>query len=122
MQDLQDLALIIESHVPLVSLETHDEHQALQLLGSVALNTRRDFMRWSVTDGLTHGLLAERSPAGEVMDDPIELLQAIKRHRSPAIFALFDFHPYLHGRPDIIRHIKDIALAYRRQPCPGISR
>ena len=114
MQDLQDLALIIESHVPLVSLETHDEHQALQLLGSVALNTRRDFMRWSVTDGLTHGLLAERSPAGEVMDDPIELLQAIKRHRSPAIFALFDFHPYLHGRPDIIRHIKDIALAYRR--------
>ena len=114
MQDLQDLALIIESHIPLVALETHDEQQAEQLLGRVALATRRDYLRWSVTEGLSNALLEKGSPVGEMIDDPIELLQAVKRYRSPAIFVLFDFHPYLQGRPDIIRHIKDIALAYQR--------
>jgi AAA+ superfamily predicted ATPase len=114
MQDLQDLALIIESHIPLIALETHDEHQAEQLLGRVALKTGRDFWRWSVTEGLGNALLASASSPGEIIDDPLQVLQAIKRHRQPAIFVLFDFHPYLHGRPDIIRHIKDIALAYQR--------
>ncbi len=114
MQDLQDLALIIESHIPLIALETHDEHQAEQLLGRVALKTNRDLWRWSVTEGLAQALLADSSPPGEIMEDPVQVLQAIKRHKSPAIFVLFDFHPYLHGRPDIIRHIKDIALAYQR--------
>jgi SpoVK/Ycf46/Vps4 family AAA+-type ATPase len=114
MQDLQDLALIIESHVPLVTLETHDEHHAEQLLASVALKTRRDLLRWTVTEGLGNVLLKQGATGVEAIDDPIELLQAIKRHKAPAIFVLFDFHPYLHGRPDIIRHIKDIALAYQR--------
>jgi SpoVK/Ycf46/Vps4 family AAA+-type ATPase len=114
MQDLTDLALIIESHVPLVILETHDEPHALNVLTRVALRTRRSLCSWSITQGLQNGALAQDAASAPEPEQPLELLLAIKRHKPPSIFVLFDFHPYMHGNPAIVRHIKDIALAYGR--------
>jgi hypothetical protein len=114
MQDLHDLALLIESRIPLVALETHDEPQAEGLLNRVALKTGRQLYSWSVTGGLHNSLLHPTADAEPLLVDPLELLLAIKRERQPSIYTLFDFHPYLHGRPDVVRHIKDIALAYGR--------
>lgn len=114
MQDLRDLALIVESHIPLVVLETHDEHHAEALLTRVAMHTGRRLYEWSVTRGLqVSGLEQDMHGDGEPAD-PLQLLKTIKQHRASGIYLLFDFHPYLHGRPEIIRHIKDIALAHRR--------
>ena len=114
MQDLQDLALIVESHIPLVVLETYDEQHAQALLTRVALKTDRGLLDWSVTNGLQVSGL-EQAIGGEVdTTDPLQLLKTIKGHKSSAIYILYDFHPYLQGRPEIVRHIKDIALAYQR--------
>ena len=126
MQDLQDLALIIESHIPLVVLETHDEHHALGLLTRVALKTGRSLCSWSITRGLQNGALLQSGDAIGSADgsadgsaegsagEPLDLLLAIKRTPTPSIFVLFDFHPYMQGNPAIVRHVKDIALAYAR--------
>lgn len=115
MRDLQDLALIIESHIPLVVLETHDEHHALNLLTRVALKTGRGLCSWSITQGLQNAILElAAGDAGADPQEPLELLRAIKGTSTPSIFVLFDFHPYMQGNPTIVRHVKDIALAYAR--------
>ncbi len=114
MQDLRDLALIVESHIPLVVLETHDEHHAGALLTRVAVQTGRKLFDWSVTRGLQVAGIDGGSAGDGEPSDPVELLKTIKQHRAPGIYLLFDIHPYLQGRPEIIRHIKDIALAHRR--------
>lgn len=112
MEDLQDLALVIESRVPLVILETWDEVHAIGLLTRVAMRTGCRLFSWSVTEGLRRAdMAAAVLPEPE---DPMALLQAIKQQRDPALYVLFDFHPYLQGRPEIVRHVKDIALAYNR--------
>src|SRR5690606_40074762 len=52
MQDVKDLSLIIDSKVPLIALETHDEAAALQLLTRVAMQRKVGYFCWSLTEGL----------------------------------------------------------------------
>lgn len=113
MQDLKDLALIIDSHVPLIVLETHDETLALQLLTRLAMQQRLGFFCWSITEGLNRlGLGDERRTTDP--ESPTDVLRQIKRQAGSALFALCDFHPYLHQQPEHIRLLKDIAMAYAR--------
>src|SRR5690606_1124677 len=112
MQDLKDLALIIDSHVPIIALETHDETGALQLLTRVALQRQLGYFCWSITEGLNR--LAFGEPRTSDPEAPADVLRLIKRNGAPALYALCDFHPYLHNQPEHVRLLKDIALAYPR--------
>ncbi len=111
MQDVKDLALIIESKVPLIALETHDELTALQLLTRVAMQHKLGYFCWSITEGLNRlgfgGDCAEATA-------PAEALRQIKKQTSPALFALCDFHPFLANQPEHVRLLKDIAMAHER--------
>lgn len=113
MQDLKDLALIIDSHVPLIVLETHDETLALQLLTRLAMQQRLGFFCWSITEGLNRLGFDDNHRTGDP-ESPTAVLRQIKRQTGPALFALCDFHPYLHQQPEHIRLLKDIAQAYTR--------
>ncbi|HET8709877.1 MAG TPA: ATPase, partial [Spongiibacteraceae bacterium] len=97
MQDVKDLALIIDSKVPLIALETHDEPAALQLLTRVAMQRKLGYFCWSITEGLNRlgfgGDFADASAA------PADVLRQIKKQTSPALFALCDFHPFLTNQP-----------------------
>ncbi len=73
MQDIKDLALIIDSHVPIIVLETHDETRALQLLTRVAMQHQLGYFSWSLTEGLNRAIFEERRNT----DDPD--LQALDR-------------------------------------------
>jgi len=112
MQDIKDLALIIESHVPIIVLETHDETRALQLLTRVAMQHQLGYFSWSITEGLNRALFEERRNADP--ESPTEVLKLIKRNTAKSLYALCDFHPYLHNQPEHVRLLKDIALAYSR--------
>ncbi len=112
MQDVNDLALIIDSKVPLIALETHDEPAALQLLTRVAMQRQLGYFCWSITEGLNR-----LGFGGDVSDgalSPADVLRQIKKRSSPAIFALCDFHPFLGNQPEHVRLLKDIAMAYDR--------
>jgi SpoVK/Ycf46/Vps4 family AAA+-type ATPase len=113
MQDLKDLALIIDSHVPLIAIETHDETRALQLLTRVAMQQQLGYFCWSITDGLNRLGFGD-SPRTTDPESPSDVLRLIKRNTAKALYALCDFHPYLHNQPEHVRLLKDIALAYPR--------
>lgn len=112
MQDVKDLALIIDSQVPLIALETHDEPAALQLLTRVAMQRKLGYFCWSITEGLTR--LGFGGDFGDAAVSPTDVLRQIKRQTSPALFALCDFHPFLVNQPEHVRLLKDIAMAHER--------
>jgi SpoVK/Ycf46/Vps4 family AAA+-type ATPase len=115
MKDSHDLALLIQSHVPLIRLESHEENRALELLKRVAAKTRRDMHIWTISDGLRFGGL-QLEPDPELdskqkssAEDPRRVLEQIRKNRTPSIYVLLDYHPYL-DNPLHVRLLKDIAL------------
>lgn len=115
MKDVADLVLIIDSHVPIIVLETRDETLSLELMTQVAMKKRLGFYCWSITEGLSRiGFGADTAGADTPLDDPAAALKAIKHHTDPCLYVLCDFHPYLNGNPEHVRLLKDIALNYSR--------
>ncbi len=112
MKDVADLALIIDSHVPIIVLETHDEALALELLTQVAMKQRLGFSCWSITEGLRRVGFGSGFESQQKPESPSEVLTAIKQHNDACLYVLCDFHPYLQGNPEHVRLLKDIALNY----------
>ena len=115
IKDINDLSLMIDSHIPIIVLETHDELQALELLTRVAMKKMLSLKTWSVTQGLS-----KQSSFNQILNDELDgkdpkiLLKAMQEDVNPSIYALCDFHPYLEGEPEIIRLLKDVALAHKQ--------
>ena len=109
-----DLALILNSHIPLIVLQTYDEPRALDLLKGFFSIEQMPAWRWSATEGLgTLGLGIELADASNYRE-PALLLDNIAKQRTPSAYILCDFHPYLDD-PKLIRAVKDIAI--RRRGC-----
>lgn len=111
MQDAHDLSVLVNSRIPLIVIETHDEHGAMQLLQRVAREQQRTLYRWSVTDGLDtagFGLRLEKAPE---FCEPETFLAHLKSRGQPGIYMLCDFHPWLTDQPKPVRLLKDIALS-----------
>lgn len=114
MKDVADLALIIDSHVPIIVLETHDETLALELLTQVAMKRGLGFSCWSITEGLNQTGFTGVAEPGSQVESPSQVLSLIKQKNTPSLYVLCDFHPYLAGNPEHVRLLKDIALNYPR--------
>lgn len=116
MDDRHDLSLILDSRVPLVVVETHDEARFLEFLTGVVLaaDTRayRPLFRWTVTDGLQRCDI-EMDPQPTTAD-PEQALRHIRAVDQPGIYVLLDFHPYLEN-PVHVRLLKDIAIRAAEQ-------
>lgn len=110
MQDVTDLTLIIDSHIPIIVLETNDEQRALELLTQVAMKRRLGFSCWSITEGLTRVGFGTGPRTAAEPESPTEVLKLIKGHSDASLFVLCDFHPYLPNNPEHVRLLKDIAL------------
>ncbi|MGI9308134.1 MAG: AAA family ATPase [Gammaproteobacteria bacterium] len=112
MHDQRDLNLILNSRVPIVLVETHDEHRFLQFLTEQFMqnsgNNYKPLFRWTVTDGLQR-LDIELEPQ-PTTTDPDQVLKHIRAVDKPGVYVLLDFHPYLED-PIHVRLLKDIALA-----------
>lgn len=115
MHDQRDLALVLESRVPLVVAETRDESRFLDFLTRMVTsnvrNSYRPLFRWSVTDGLQR-LDIDMAPQ-PTNADPEQLLRHIRAVDKPGIYILLDLHPYLQN-PVHVRLLKDIALRAER--------
>ena len=112
MQDVHDISLIIDSSVPIIVLETTDEKRALELLTQVAMKKQLGYFCWSITEGLNRLGFGDTLTSNDEHESPQDVLKKIKTHRDPSIFALCDYHPYLPGKPEHVRLLKDIALNY----------
>ncbi len=113
MKDSHDLSLLVQSRVPIISLETKEERRAIALLTSVARQLFIPLYRWSITEGLLRleeGFSPQRHNA-----QPPDVLGHIKASLHPGVFILTDFHPYLDD-PLHVRLLKDIAIGYADAP------
>ena len=124
MNDFNDLKLALNSHFPIVVIETHEEGRALDLLSRAVVEGERGLVKWTVTDGLVETSLSGENSAGRLQDlrlegdapspvqsttDPQQALRRIRDAKAPAVFALLDFHHYLE-EPVNIRLLKEVAL------------
>lgn len=116
---LQDL---LDTHVPIAVLQTHDEARVLALAEAVARRTQRALWAWSASNGLRalQGLKlrlveqgAESHPSASDTHELPAALKAIATLQGPALVLLLDIHPYLNN-PVTLRTLKDLALASER--------
>ncbi len=115
MQDAHDLGLIIDSHVPLVVICSHEEQRVLDVLLQVTHARTLPMQVWTVTDGLRPMGFSMGEANGATFQEPDAALQAIKNSRSKGVFVLCDFHAYLQAdNPKLIRLLKDIVLQYEQ--------
>ena len=111
MDNSHDLELIINSRVPLILIESHDETRLLGMLSAIAVRQPAlkytPYFRWSVTDGLQRidiDLEPQRHNA-----EPEDVLRHIRSVKSPGVYVLLDIHPYLKD-PLNVRLLKDICI------------
>ena len=123
MFDLNNLKLLLQSHFPIIVIETHEEVRAIDLLKRANTSSQNTILSWSATDGLNdHHTGSQSQPVykelqleGEAPKQqhdsatPDTMLERVKRHFKDSIVLLLDFHPYL-TEPRIVRLVKEIAL------------
>jgi AAA+ superfamily predicted ATPase len=114
MTERRDLQLVLRSGVPIIVIQTADEGRFLTLLSEIAVSSPaaayRPLFRWTLTDGLQR-LDLDLEPQ-RVNSEPTDVLRHIRAVKTPGIYALLDFHPFL-AEPVNTRLLKDIALAGR---------
>jgi hypothetical protein len=115
MTDRRDLQIVLRSGVPIVVIQTSDEGRFLELLTDIAVKSPaagyRPLFRWSVTDGLQR-LDLDLEPQRH-NSEPSEVLRHIRAVKTPALYALLDFHPFI-ADPVNTRLLKDIAINGRQ--------
>lgn len=116
MQDSHDLSVIIAAQVPLITIETHDEKGAIELLRRVARAQDKSLYRWSVTDGLQTARFGLQLEAPSQYAEAADVLTHIKERAESGIYALCDLHPWLSDQPKNIRLLKDIVLKNEHGP------
>jgi len=109
MPERHDLELLINSHIPLIVIETREEARAVEMIRAMQLRLATPIFRWTVTEGLQRvDLVMDTQPFNA---KPGDVLGHIKSTRVSGVYLLLDFHPYLDDALHV-RLLKDIAISY----------
>ncbi|HET9862389.1 MAG TPA: AAA family ATPase, partial [Steroidobacteraceae bacterium] len=111
-----ELQTLLASRVPLVVIESCEEHRVVEMVRDAALRAQRGrnwgVFQWTVTDGLLR-VDVDLGGAQRTLSEPEQLLKHIKSTTMAGIYVLLDFHPYL-DKPLFVRALKDIAQDYEK--------
>ena len=110
--ELNDLRLLVKSKNPIITIETHEEKRAVELVTQLAIHFNKPVFGWDRVDGITREDLAHDFVEVENSKEPLLALKHIKSLDIPGIFILCDFHPYFENDPKIVRLIKEIAIEH----------
>ncbi|MBU6952847.1 MULTISPECIES: AAA family ATPase [unclassified Hahella] len=113
MPEVHDLGLMIDSRIPLIVIQSHEETRVLDTVTRLAIKKSLPLFAWTVTDGLKRMGFGFDLEQEDKLKDPEKILEHIKRSHTASIFVLCDYHPYLDDEPKHIRLLKDIALTHR---------
>ncbi|MFL9813342.1 AAA family ATPase [Stutzerimonas sp. VN223-3] len=108
--DIRDLALVLESRLRLVVIESWDERRVLETLTGLAVSRGLALQVWSVTEGLRRFAFG-----GEALDNGESCaadiaLKHVKHDPLANLYVFCDLHPFL-DEPRLVRLLKEIAMA-----------
>ena len=109
MPDTQDLKLLIRGHVPIITIQSHEEKRALELVTKSAQLDYLPTFKWTVTEGIQR-IDLNLDPQRHVTD-PQDALKHIKASGLQAAYIFLDFEHYL-SDPINVRLIKEIAMQF----------
>ncbi len=110
MASFQDLRTLVKSRIPFIVIESRDEPRALLLLQKVARGLARPLFQWTATRGVLRLDLADAKPQSFAAGAD-DVLAQIRVHKTPSLYALCDYHPWLDDSPVRVRQLRDLALA-----------
>ncbi len=111
--DINDLELLLRSHVPLIAVETDEEQRVRELFCRLIPRLGRPLFTWSITDGLRR--LDIEGPPMEGTSDPGDFLRHLRSNAQAGVYLAPDFHPYV-SDPIHVRLLKEIAQGYGDNP------
>jgi len=114
MPEVRDLGLILDSGVPLVVIETHEEQRVLELATQLAIARDWTVFTWSATAGLRREPADTETPAPVGTRKPEGVLEHLRDEPAAGLYVLFDFHPYFAEAP-----YRPKAAAAPLAPVPG---
>ncbi|MBI4576755.1 MAG: AAA family ATPase [Planctomycetes bacterium] len=103
----RQIEYLIRADYPLVYVVTNEEARSEQALRRIALDRKRAFFHWSLTEGVVS---QDGRSAGDQTRDPQAALEHVFQTKDPAIYVLRDFHPFLKA-PFCVRRLRDLAAA-----------
>jgi SpoVK/Ycf46/Vps4 family AAA+-type ATPase len=111
MDNLKDLEILINSHYPIISIETFEELRAEEMVDHVSRNMGLPLFRWSATEGLI------RSEETKPVYNTKSLMDALKFIQSSsleAVYLLKDVHHFLKD-PLTVRKLRDICQSFHEK-------
>jgi ATPase family protein associated with various cellular activities (AAA)/AAA+ lid domain-containing protein len=102
----QDLVTLLRSRTPLILVESAGESRVVAAFRHAIEQSLRPLYKWSLTDGLER-LDFDDGDARESPPDASLTLQAIKKNKTPGVYLLLDFQPYLRY-PMTLRLLREI--------------
>ncbi|MGB0720828.1 MAG: AAA family ATPase [Gammaproteobacteria bacterium] len=111
MGDLHDLRITLDGHLPVVTIESHEEGRVLDLFRRLALEIEQPIFSWTASEGIRRVEL-DLDPR-EDLQDAEALLRYMRAYGRPGVFILLDFHHWLDD-PILIRLLKDVAMDHAR--------
>jgi hypothetical protein len=101
----QDLATLLRSRTPLILVDSAEEGRVVEGFRHAIAQSLRPLYRWSITGGLRR--LDVDSDDDDTPPDASMTLHAIKQQRTPGVYLLLDFQPYLRY-PMTLRLLREI--------------
>src|SRR5262245_29263207 len=109
MAPLRDLELMIQSHYPLIAIETSEEARLERILAEVATSLQIPFFIWSVTIGLKRS-----GSLNSVYDSqaPLKALNNVGAMPGEGLFLFKDLHRYV-DEPGVGRELGELRPSFR---------
>src|ERR1700722_19833133 len=86
--------LILASH-PCVIVNTTEEDYILKLLREIAIESSREMLQWTITDGLCDSIVAESKPIPETDHPAAALFHLAHNVTAPILCAMLDLPGHL---------------------------
>lgn len=112
--DFNDLNMLVKAGSPIITIETHEENRALNLLSEIAAFLNKPLFSWDHVDGMKRIDLSHDLAEIEDTQTPLNALAQIKASNRACLFALCDFHPHFEDAPKVVRQLKEIAQNHQQ--------
>jgi SpoVK/Ycf46/Vps4 family AAA+-type ATPase len=110
MDESKELSILLESRIPLITVETTEEDRMLGVIEKSANLLGQAAFTWSVVEGLKRTSRTDRVTG---TNNLVDALRHVDKTPQNGIYILCDAHPYLED-PASIRLIREIAQEYGR--------